>query len=85
MTSKKHKPIPTFENEADEAEFWGTHDSAEYIDWTQAIRVKPQTKLISIRLPEPLLEEIRGIASSKSLPYQTLIRTWLVEKAKEST
>lgn len=83
MRSKKIKTIPTFESEAEEAQFWGENDSTQYIDWSQAERVKPQTKLISIRLPETLLQDIKDIAEDKSLPYQTLIRVWLTEKTKE--
>lgn len=30
------KPIPSFANEDEEREFWATHDSTEYIDWTKA-------------------------------------------------
>ena len=82
MGSKKFKEIPVFKNEAEEAEFWGKHDSTDYVDWSKAKRVNPQTKMISLRLPQPLLEDIRQIAVNKSLPYQTLIRVWLAEKIK---
>ena len=55
--TKKLKPIPPFSNEAEESEFWDTHDSADFIDWNQAVpatfpNLKPSTKTISIRLPE---------------------------------
>ena len=30
------KPIPTFESEDEEREFWATHDSTEYVDWDKA-------------------------------------------------
>lgn len=33
---KKLKKIPDFKNDAEEAEFWDTHDSGEYIDWSNA-------------------------------------------------
>jgi len=85
MKSKKFKEIPIFKNEEEEANFWGEHDSTEYIDWSKAKRVNPQTKMISIRLPQPLLENIRQIAVNKSLPYQTLIRVWLTEKIKQES
>ena len=32
------KPIPQFDNEDEERNFWATHDSSEYIDWSQAER-----------------------------------------------
>ena len=33
---KKLKEIPKFENEDEEREFWGTHDSTDYFDWNKA-------------------------------------------------
>ena len=33
-----HKPIPELSNEDEEREFWATHDSIEYIDWSKAER-----------------------------------------------
>lgn len=29
------KQIPKFKNEEEERAFWDTHDSTEYIDWTE--------------------------------------------------
>ena len=36
--NSKRKDIPVFRNEAEERGFWETHDSTEYLDWTQAQR-----------------------------------------------
>jgi hypothetical protein len=33
---KNRKPIPKFESEDQEREFWATHDSTEYVDWSRA-------------------------------------------------
>ena len=38
--AKKLKPIPTFANEEEERLFWETHDSFDYVDWDNAIRVR---------------------------------------------
>jgi hypothetical protein len=35
---KKLKTIPKFENEKEEREWWQTHDSTEYVDYSKAIR-----------------------------------------------
>ena len=36
MPKKKPlKPIPKFETEAQEQEFWSAHDSTDYVDWSQ--------------------------------------------------
>ena len=80
------KPIPTFANEAEERQFWETHDSTPYLDWSKAQRVrfpnlKPTQTAISLRLPMPLLERIKVAANKRDVPYQSLIKMWLAEKA----
>ena len=35
----KLKPIPVFKNEAEEREFWESHDTTEYLDLSKARRV----------------------------------------------
>jgi hypothetical protein len=50
---KSRKPIPRFDNDAQEHEFWSAHDSTDYVDWSRATRVtfgrlKPSTQTISI-------------------------------------
>ena len=83
--SRKRKPIPSFESEAEERAFWESHDSTEYVDWGRAERVrlpnlKPSTKTISLRLPLDLLERIKVAANKRDVPYQSLIKVWLSEK-----
>jgi predicted DNA binding CopG/RHH family protein len=88
MKRKKLKPIPKFKSEDEEREFWATHDTTEYLDWSKATKAKfPNLKLstisISIRLPMSLLEDIKIEANKKDVPYQSLIKVWLAEKVKE--
>ncbi len=83
--NRKRKSIPAFENEAAERTFWKHHDSADYVDWSKAQRVrfsnlKPSTKPISLRLPVALLEQIKTEANKRDVPYQSLIKVWLSEK-----
>jgi len=86
---KKLKKIPNFKNEEEEREFWASHDSTEYVDWSKAERVifpnlKPSTETISLRLPEYLLARIKQIANFKDVPYQSLMKIFLAEKVEES-
>jgi predicted DNA binding CopG/RHH family protein len=79
------KQMPKFSSEEEEREFWATHDSTEYIDWSQAERVvfpqlKPSTKTISLRLPESMLNELRLLANKRDVPYQSLIKIFLQER-----
>jgi len=85
---RKLKKIPKFKSEAEEAEFWATHDSTEYIDYSTATRVtfpklKPSTKTISIRLPESLIAHLKMLANKKDVPYQSLLKMFLSEKVEE--
>jgi Asp-tRNA(Asn)/Glu-tRNA(Gln) amidotransferase A subunit family amidase len=82
------KSIPKFKTEAEERAFWETHDSTEYVDWSTAQRVrfpnlKPSTQAISLRLPVSLLEQIKVEANRRDVPYQSLIKVWLAEKAEQ--
>jgi predicted DNA binding CopG/RHH family protein len=86
--STKLKPIPEFASEAEEREFWNTHDSTEYLDWSKGQRarfpnLKPSTQAISLRLPLALLERIKIEANKRDVPYQSLIKIWLAEKVEQ--
>lgn len=84
---KKLKKIPDFENLDEAAEFWGAHDSTEYVDWSQAQRtvlpnLKSTTESISLRLPSPLLARIKELANEKDVPYQSLMKVYLSERVR---
>lgn len=50
---RKLKPIPSFKSEAEEREFWETHDTADYVNWEQArIMTLPNLKASS-KSPSP--------------------------------
>ncbi len=38
--SKTLRPVPAFATEAEERQFWETHDSTDYVDWGKAERVR---------------------------------------------
>ena len=84
--AKALKPIPKLHSEAQERKFWETHDSSAYLDWKKAVPVlfpnlRPSTKSISLRLPVDLLDRIKIEANRRDVPYQSLIKVWLKEKA----
>ncbi len=85
--SKHLKTLPQFTTEIEEQKFWETHDSTDYLDWNKAQSVvfsnlKPTTKTISLRLPQHLLDAIKTAANARDVPYQSLIKIWLQEKAQ---
>lgn len=79
------KPIPRFDSEDAEMEFWATHDSTDYVDWSRAkpvifSRLKPTTQTISLRLPEPLIANLKMLANQRDVPYQSLLKVFLSER-----
>lgn len=89
MPSQKNlKPIPKFDSEDEEREFWATHDSTDYVDWSRAksttfSRLKPTTQTISLRLPEALLESLKMLANKRDVPYQSLLKVFLAERVEQ--
>ena len=82
------KRIPKFKNEDEEREFWASHDSTDYINWSEAKKIimpnlKPSLKTISIRLPEIMIEELKLIANKRDVPYQSLMKMFLAEKVEQ--
>ena len=84
----QNKPIPRFDSEDQEREFWATQDSTQYVDWGRASRatlplLKPSTRTISIRLPESLLQELKLLANKRDVPYQSLLKIFLAERVEQ--
>lgn len=85
---RKLKAIPEFRTEDEEREFWATHDSTDYFDWSQARHVafpeiEPSTETISLRLPESLLADLKVLANRMDVPYQSLLKVYLAERVRE--
>ncbi len=79
------KPIPEFRSEAEERKFWETHDTTHYVDWSRARLVKfpnlkPSTETISLRLPAPLLSDLKVLANKRDVPYQSLLKVFLADR-----
>lgn len=70
----KLKKRPTFKSEKQEAEFWASHDSTEYVDYSKSRRMvfprlKPSTETISLRLPKSLLDQLKTIANKRVVKF----------------
>jgi predicted DNA binding CopG/RHH family protein len=79
---RKLKKIPAFKSEQVEREFWNTHDTTDYFDYSKAQRVefpnlKPTTTSISLRLSKIMLDEIKRTANKADMPYQSYIKALL--------
>ena len=71
------KPIPTFNTDREAEEFVANADLTDYdLSGGQIVRfeMRPKDKAVSLRLPEKLLDAIRGAAERQGMPYQRFIR-----------
>lgn len=82
------KKLPQFRSEDQERAFWAREDSTEYVDWSKGKRavlprLKPSLKVISLRLPEALLAELKVLANKRDVPYQSLLKVFLAERIEQ--
>ena len=88
---KKIRQVPKFRKEQDEREFWNTHDTTDYFDFSESNRVEIEfdpgveapVKSISLRLPREMLNQLKVLANKKDIPYQSLIKVYLAQKIAE--
>lgn len=75
----KIKKLPRFRSEQEERNFWKSHDSNDYIDWSKAKRMvfpnlKPSTRTISLRIPESMFNKLKTEANKRDVPYQSYMK-----------
>lgn len=73
-------PLPVFASEAEEREFWDSHDPSAYFTAPAdvVVRLKAQRKkMVSVRLDQALHDELKAAAARHGLPYQRLMRELL--------
>jgi predicted DNA binding CopG/RHH family protein len=63
-------------------------DPWEYVDWSEAKRVKlpnlkPSTRTISIRMPETLIEDLKLLANKRDVHYQLLLKVYVAERVEQ--
>lgn len=83
---KKPLKMPKFKNEDEERNFWSKIDLTDYFEPSDFVPVsfpnlKPTTRAISIRLPEYLIDRLKEKANEISIPYQSLIKSYLKQAA----
>jgi len=79
--------LPKFSNDQEEAEFWSTHDATKFLDQSEPVDVKfvdarpPRTR-IALQLDPATIDELKTVARHKGTDYQTLVRSWVIERLK---
>lgn len=82
---KKNKSkIPEFKSVEEEAKFWDTHSPLEFSTDFKEVKVevtKPliQMQVVSVRLDQDLIEQMKKIASKKHIGMTTLARMLIAE------
>jgi len=83
---KKRSKIPKFESIREEAEFWDTHDTTEFLDEFEeaddVVFVRPEMQVVSLRLERGLVDRLKSYAQEIGVPYTTLIRMWIIKSFK---
>lgn len=77
--------IPEFSSREEEAEWFDTHDMADYQDEFKTVRAKFAKNLsegLNIRLDPETLGQLRSIAAEKGIGPTTLARMWILEHVK---
>jgi len=80
--------IPVFDNEAEEADYWATHQLSPALlegmrSPTNEEAPRPRrTRAISLRVDEGLLERIQALAARARRPYQSLLKDYLAERVE---
>lgn len=81
-TTEKHV-IPQFTNYEEEANFWDTHETSDYWDELEPIKVKFAKNLsrgVTIRFDVETLNELREYAHRLGTHPTTLARMWILER-----
>lgn len=86
--SKIKKHIPKFKNEDEERKFWSSHSFLDFLDSFQEVKmdfsqVKPSTQSVSVRFPKHLLDDLKILANSRDVPYQSLMKLFLAERIQQ--
>lgn len=77
-------PLPEhFASLEEAAEFWDTHDSADYEEFMRDVEceVDIKTRQYLISLDADLFHKVKSIAQAKGISSETLVNLWVQEKA----
>ena len=86
----KHKSKPKMPEQGSNetiAQFWDTHDLADYWDELEVADdvkfVKPRKELVSVRLEPVYCRQLKAIAKKMSIGFSSLARLLIVEKLRQ--
>ena len=87
------KKLPAFRTDGEERNFWEKAPPGEYLHQTRAakVRVSPalraqvkEKKLnLTLRMEPSRVRALKAAAHYHGIPYQTLMRMWIVERLRK--
>ena len=85
-----NRQLPKFSSEKEFIDWIDTHDTSEYMDNLEVVteeikvqRTRREKQSVGVDLNARDLDEIKRVAKTKGIPYQTLIKNWLIEKLRQ--
>ena len=81
---KEKFKVPKFKNEEQERKFWSKASLSDYFKQADFKSIsfpnlKPTSRPISLRVPEYILIRLKERAHALNIPYQSLIKKYIVE------
>jgi predicted DNA binding CopG/RHH family protein len=78
-------PHASYEAKAQYYERYSTTELMEngHLEEVGVFQHAPKIEMLSLRVDNTLLAQLKKVAKKKQIPLRTLIRTWLVEHAQE--
>lgn len=80
------KTIPAFATREEEAEFWDTHDIADYWDDLKPVRLEAADRTgmaFQIRLDADQFNQLLQLADERGVAFDALAREWVVERLQD--
>jgi hypothetical protein len=85
QSSKKRDPLPAhFASLEEAANFWDTHDSADYDEHFVDVDFEVDLKKRSLTVDGKLYDEVSAIAKKKRIPADKLVSRWIKEKLRSA-
>lgn len=88
----RRRALPAFRTDEEERAFWETHRPGDYVGQMRRVPVQVSPKLreqvrerkqnLTLRMEPSRVREIKAVADSLGVPYQTLMRMWIIERLR---
>ena len=89
-TVRRWDDVPRFASEAEEAEFWATHDLGEgllaemgQVQEGALPPPRPRTRPVAVRFDDATLHRLKFLAARRHKGYQTLLKEFVLERLYE--